>query len=100
MGKNRRLYPSSEVILHKIGDIGRTRFQYRQVSSLVSTLMKGGNVFRPKAAFKDFVLLGEKTKLLSKIYKILSSNVESVERVKSQREKDMAISWTEEEWVK
>lgn len=44
MSKNRRLH-SSEEIMHKIGDTGLTRFQYTQVSSLVSTLMRTENVF-------------------------------------------------------
>lgn len=69
------------MILHKTGHTGRSRFQYKQVSSLVSNLMKTENVFRPRSAFEDLLLSGERTKLLSKVYRILSSSVEVTERV-------------------
>lgn len=52
IGSNRTRY-SSEKLLYTIGDTRCTRFQYRQVSSLVSVLMRRENVFRPKAAYED-----------------------------------------------
>lgn len=53
----------------------------------------------PKQCLRAYYCQVKKTKLLSKLYKILSINEEPWERVKSQWEKDLAVSWTEEEWL-
>lgn len=66
MDKNRTTYPS-EKILHRIGDTGRSRFQYRQVSSLMSALMRRENVFSPKTAFEVLLLSGFKNKVALEI---------------------------------
>lgn len=66
----------------------------------MSALTKRENVFRPNTAFEELLLSGERTKLVSKLYKILFSHVESIERAKLQWEKDLGISWTEEQWEK
>lgn len=55
-------------------------------------------MFRPKMAFESFLLSAEKTKVLTKLYGILSMDVNYGELAKSQWENDLAISWSEEAW--
>lgn len=99
MSKNRTMYPS-EKILYIIGDSGHARFLilYRQVSLLKSPLMRRENIFRQRTAFEDLFLRGERIKLMSKLHKILSTNIEYLERAKLQWEKDLLVSWTDQEW--
>lgn len=64
MGKNRKMFSSAQNRRH-----GEVWFQYLQVRSWVLVLLKEGNIFRPKMVFEDLLLLEEKMKMLSKIYK-------------------------------
>lgn len=56
-------------------------------------------MFRPKTAFENLMLSAEKRKALSKLYRMLSVNVKTGELAKSQWERDLSISWSEDEWV-
>lgn len=73
-------------------------FQYRQVRSLISLLMKKSNVPRPLTKFKALLTTAGRPKLLSRLYIILSTNVTTTEREKAKWEKDLGVKWTDEEW--
>lgn len=47
--------------------------------------------------FEVLLTSGEKMKLLSKLYKILSMKAETLEKVKLQWKKDLAVTWLDEE---
>lgn len=58
------MYPS-ETILQSIGDMGRAKFQYRQIRAMVSSWMKNSNVFKPMMSIETLLTSTEKTKQLS-----------------------------------
>lgn len=97
LGKNREMH-SSAVIVQKLGDTARVQLQHNQVQSLVLAMLREGNPFRPRTAFKE-LLVGHKKKKSIKIYKMLPSCTDYIEKAKTQWEKDLATTWTEEEWV-
>lgn len=95
LGSGRLMY-GKEIILQKLGDSGRLDLQYRQ---LVVEIMKKANVFWP-SMFEVLVSMGDKSKLLSKLYKILQLGEEYIEKAKVRWERDLSILWTNEEWKK
>lgn len=50
-------------------------------------------------AFENLLLSAEKTKFLSKLYRMPSVNVNTGELAKLQWERDLLISWSEDEWM-
>lgn len=66
MGNNRKMF-SSKIIIQKIDDTTRARFQYILVRSLVLALLREGNIFRPRTAFEELLAVQEKKKSLKNV---------------------------------
>lgn len=75
----------------------------RMVSVLSSaklgiSIMKTGNVFRPLSGFEVLLTTIGRSKLLSGLLAVLTSNVKTVENYKLKWEQDLQMQWTDEQW--
>lgn len=81
------------------GTTGSMNYQINQVASLIRSLQRKGNVFRPLTEFECLMQVTQTKELLSRLYALLLQNNSTTNSAKQRWEKDLCIPLTEDQWI-